>query len=80
MEHDELDPIGVRVRTVRPSYVLTLYPIGTTESGISGAWVEGLRQLDRLRKDGLLTDEEYKRRRSILLRDTPHGTGERDKY
>ena len=68
------------VRTVRRSYVYTLYPIGTSESGISDEWIRGLRQLDRLRKDGLLTDEEYKRRRSILLRDTPHGTGERGTY
>lgn len=64
------------VRTVRPSYVYTLYPIVGADAAISEEWIQGLRQLDRLRKDGLLTESEYDRRRSILLRDTPHGTGE----
>lgn len=64
------------VRTVRRGYVYALYPIIASESDISDEWVRGLRQLDRLRQDGLLSDQEYERRRSILLRDIPHGTGE----
>lgn len=64
------------VRTVRPSYVYTLYPIVSKDVDISDEWIQGLRKLDRLRKDGLLSEAEYERRRSILLRDTPEGTGE----
>jgi hypothetical protein len=64
------------VRTVRRNYVFTLYPIVGSEVNISEEWIRGLRQLERLRKDGLLTESEYERRRSILLRDIPEGTGE----
>jgi hypothetical protein len=64
------------VRVVDPSYTYSLYPIGTNEAAISEDWVRDLRKLDRLRQDGLLTETEYQRRRSILLRDTPQGAGE----
>ena len=64
------------VRVVDRSYTYSLYPIGTNEGAISDDWVRDLRKLDRLRQDGLLTETEYQRRRSILLRDMPQGTGE----
>ncbi len=63
-------------RVVDRSYTYALYPIGTNEGAISDDWVRDLRKLDRLRQDGLLTETEYQRRRSILVRDTPQGTGE----
>lgn len=68
-------------RTVRPSHVYKLYSIGTVESQqISDEWVQDLRQLQRLKDDGLLSEGEFERRRSILLRSAPHGTGEQSTY
>lgn len=65
------------VRVVREKYVYAMYPLGTTQSEISEDWMRSVRELDKLHRDGLLTDEEYQRRRSILLRDMPKGTGDR---
>lgn len=67
-------------RTVRPSYLVRLYPIVTGESQITNAWAQDLRRLQRLKDDGLISQEEFDRRRAILLRSTPHDTGERPTY
>jgi hypothetical protein len=67
-------------RTVRRSYLYKLYPIVAGESQISDEWVQDLRRLQRLKDDGLISEQEFERRRAILLRSTPHGTGEQPTY
>ena len=67
-------------RTVRSNYMVRLYPIVAGESQISDEWAQDLRRLQRLKDDGLISADEFERRRAILLRSTPHGSGERSTY
>jgi hypothetical protein len=43
-------------------------------------WVQSLRDLESLRKDGLISDDEYQKFRATLMRSMTHGTGDTTDY